>query len=103
MTTHDTEDSKPSEDLYTGPRKTLAKNVMFYHLRGSALRGLQWTSYITIYQDTQVLGSISNSQGDVYVCDNTNRQLMYVVLGGALRRRIHQQWFVLSHALKAHF
>ena len=34
MTTHrHTEDSKPSEDLYTGSRKTLAKNaenVMFY-------------------------------------------------------------------------
>ena len=32
-----TEDSTPSEDPKTGPRKTLAKNaenVMFYHLRG---------------------------------------------------------------------
>ena len=31
------EDSTPSEDPKTGPRKTLAKNaenVMFYHLRG---------------------------------------------------------------------
>ena len=56
MTTHQhTEDSTPSEDLYTRPRKTLtknAKNVMFYHLRGSALQGLQWTSCSTIYLRT---------------------------------------------------
>ena len=56
-----TKDSTPFEDPNTGPRKTLAKNaenVMFYHLRGSAdsaLRGLQCTSKITIYEDTRVL------------------------------------------------
>ena len=43
MTTHrHTEDSTPSDDLYTRPRKKLTKNaenVMFYHLRRvSALR-----------------------------------------------------------------
>ena len=57
MTTHrHTEDSTPSEDLYTCPQKTLtrnAKNVMFYHLRGSALQGLQWTSCSTIYLRTR--------------------------------------------------
>ena len=45
-----TEDSTPSE-----ARKTLAKNaenVMFYHLRGSALRGPQWTSNLTLYMRT---------------------------------------------------
>ena len=50
-----TEDSTPSEDPKTGPRKTLAKNaenVMFYHLGGSALRGPQWTSNLTLYMRT---------------------------------------------------
>ena len=33
MTTHrHTEDSKPSEDLYTGPQKTLAKNAEKRHV-----------------------------------------------------------------------
>ena len=76
MTKHQhTKDSETSEDLYTRPRKPLAKNtenVMFYHLvggGGSALQGLQWTSCIDIYiyEDTRVLGSISNSQGCVCV------------------------------------
>ena len=42
----------PRTQTHTGPRKTLAKNtenIMFYHLRGSALRGPQRTSKITIY------------------------------------------------------
>ena len=48
-----TEDSTPSEDPKTGPRKTLAKNaenVMFYHLRGGPrsedLNGLPTLPYI---------------------------------------------------------
>ena len=48
-----TEDSTPSEDPKTGPRKTLAKNaenVMFYHLRGvrrsEDLNGLPTLPYI---------------------------------------------------------
>ena len=69
-----TEDSTPSEDPKTGPRKTLAKNaenVMFYHLwggGGSALRGPQWTSNLTyIYEDIRVLGSISKASRGVCV------------------------------------
>ena len=38
------------------------KTSCFTILGGSALWGLQWTSYITIYEDTRVLGSISYSQ-----------------------------------------
>ena len=50
-------DTQRTLHLYpkTGPRKTLAKNaenVMFYHLRGSALRGPQWTSNLTLYMRT---------------------------------------------------
>ena len=56
MTTpRDTEDSTPSEDPYTGPRKTLAKNaenVMFYHLRGVSTPRTSWTSKITMYMRT---------------------------------------------------
>ena len=70
-TTHrHTEDSKPSEHLYMRPRKTLAKNaknVMFYHLRWvSALRTS--VDVIYYYEDTQVLGSISNSWGGCDGC-----------------------------------
>ena len=68
MTTHrHTEDSKPSEDPYTGPLKTLAENaenVMFYHLRGvSAPRTSMDFKYYYIFEDTRVLGSICNSWG----------------------------------------
>ena len=56
MKTHRyTEDSTPSEDPKTGPRKTLAKNaknVMFYHLRGGPrsedLNGLPTLPYICV-------------------------------------------------------
>ena len=66
-----TEDFKSSEDQNTGPRKTLAKNaknVMFYQggggeggQRSEDFNGLQKLLYI--YEDTRVLGSISNSRG----------------------------------------
>ena len=60
-----TEDSTPSEDPKTGPRKTLAKNaenVMFYHLRGvrSPRTSMDFQPYYT-YEDTRVLGSISKA------------------------------------------
>ena len=45
LTQRHTKDSKPSEDLYTYPHKTLAKNaknVMFYQLSGSAGMDFIW-------------------------------------------------------------
>ena len=68
MTTHrHIEDSTPSEDLYTCPQKTLAKNaknIMFYHLRGiSTPRTSMDFMFYYIHEDTQVLRSISNSRG----------------------------------------
>ena len=45
----------------------MPKTSCFTILGGSALRGLQWTSYITINEDTQVLGSISNSHGVAFL------------------------------------
>ena len=75
MKTHRyTEDSTPSEDPKTGPRKTLAKNaknVMFYHLRGvrAPRTSTDFQPYL-IYEDIRVLGSISKASGGVcvYVC-----------------------------------
>ena len=74
MKTHRyTEDSTPSEDPKTGPRKTLAKNaknVMFYHLRGvrAPRTSTDFQPYL-IYEDIRVLGSISKaSGGGVCVC-----------------------------------
>ena len=60
-----TEDSTPSEDPKTGPRKTLAKNaenVMFYHLRGvrAPRTSMDFQPYL-IYEDIRVLGSISKA------------------------------------------
>ena len=68
MKTHRyTEDSTPSEDPKTGPRKTLAKNakiVMFYHLRGvrAPRTSTDFQPYL-IYEDIRVLGSISKASG----------------------------------------
>ena len=66
-----TEDSAPSEDPKTGPRKTLAKNaenVMFYHLRGvSAPRTSMDFQPYNIYEDIRVLGSISKASRGVCV------------------------------------
>ena len=73
MKTHRyTEDSTPSEDPKTGPRKTLAKNaknVMFYHLRGvrAPRTSTDFQPYL-IYEDVRVLGSISKASGGVCVC-----------------------------------
>ena len=73
MKTHRyTEDSTPSEDPKTGPRKTLAKNVknvMFYHLRGvrAPRTSTDFQPYL-IYEDIRVLGSISKASGGVCVC-----------------------------------
>ena len=70
MKTHRyTEDSTPSEDPKTGPRKTLAKNaknVMFYHLRGvrAPRTSTDFQPYL-IYEDIRVLGSISKASGCV--------------------------------------
>ena len=67
-----TEDSTPSEDPKTGPRKTLAKNaenVMFYHLRGvrAPKTSMDFQPYL-IYEDIRVLGSISKASRCVCVC-----------------------------------
>ena len=67
-----TEDSTPSEDPKTGPRKTLAKNaenVMFYHLRGvrAPRTSMDFQPYL-IYEDIRVLGSISKASRCVCVC-----------------------------------
>ena len=67
-----TEDSTPSEDPKTGPRKMLAKNaenVMFYHLRGvrAPRTSMDFQPYL-IYEDTRVLGSISKASRCVCVC-----------------------------------
>ena len=71
-----TEDSTPSEDPKTGPRKTLAKNaenVMFCHLRGvcAPRTSMDFQPYL-IYEDIRVLGSISKASrcvcGGVGVC-----------------------------------
>ena len=73
MKTHRyTEDSTPSEDPKTGPRKTLAKNaknVMFYRLRGvrAPRTSTDFQPYL-IYEDIRVLGSISKARGGVCVC-----------------------------------
>ena len=73
MKTHRyTEDSTPSEDPKTGPRKTLAKNaknVMFYHLRGvrAPRTSTDFQPYL-IYEDIRVLGSISKARVCVCVC-----------------------------------
>ena len=73
MKTHRyTEDSTPSEDPKTGPRKTLAKNaknVMFYHLRGvrAPRTSTDFQPYL-IYEDIRVLGNISKASGCVCVC-----------------------------------
>ena len=73
MKTHRyTEDSTPSEDPKTGPRKTLAKNaktVMFYHLRGvrAPRTSTDFQPYL-IYEDIRVLGSISKASGCVLAC-----------------------------------
>jgi hypothetical protein len=72
MKTHRyTEDSTPSEDPKTGPRKTLAKNaknVMFYHLRGvrAPRTSMDFQPYL-IYEDIRVLGSISKASRGVCV------------------------------------
>ena len=65
-----TEDSTPSEDPKTGPRKTLAKNaenVMFYHLRGvrAPRTSMDFQPYL-IYEDIRVLGSISKASRCVF-------------------------------------
>ena len=71
MKTHRyTEDSTPSEDPKTGPRKTLAKNaknVMFYHLRGvrAPRTSTDFQPYL-IYEDIRVLGSISKASGGAH-------------------------------------
>ena len=71
MKTHRyTEDSTPSEDPKTGPRKTLAKNaknVMFYHLRGvrAPRTSTDFQPYL-IYEDIRVLGSVSKASGGVF-------------------------------------
>ena len=67
-----TEDSTPSEDPKTGPRKTLAKNaenVTFYHLRGvrAPRTSMDFQPYL-IYEDIRVLGSISKASRGVCVC-----------------------------------
>ena len=67
-----TEDSTPSEDPKTGPRKTLAKNaenVMFYNLRGvrAPRTSMDFQPYL-IYEDIRVLGSISKASRGVCVC-----------------------------------
>ena len=67
-----TEDSTPSEDPKTGPRKTLAKNaenVMFYHLRGvrTPRTSMDFQPYL-IYEDIRVLGRISKVSRCVCVC-----------------------------------
>ena len=67
-----TEDSTPSEDPKTGPRKTLAKNaenVMFYHLRGvrAPRTSMDFQPYL-IYEDIRVLGSISKASRGVCMC-----------------------------------
>ena len=73
MKTHRyTEDSTPTEDPKTGPRKTLAKNaknVMFYHLTGvrAPRTSTDFQPYL-IYEDIRVLGSISKASGGVCVC-----------------------------------
>ena len=83
MKTHRyTEDSTPSEDPKTGPRKTLAKNaknVMFYHLRGvrAPRTSTDFQPYL-IYEDMQVLGSISKASGCVVtlICMSHERRYM---------------------------
>ena len=67
-----TEDSTPSEDPKTGPRKTLAKNaenVTFYQLRGvrAPRTSMDFQPYL-IYEDIRVLGSISKASRGVCVC-----------------------------------
>ena len=76
-----TEDSTPSEDPKTGPRKTLAKNaenVMFYHLRGvrAPRTSMDFQPYL-IYEDIRVLGSISKASMCVCVCF-----VLFVCFGG---------------------
>ena len=59
-----TEDSTPSQDPKTGPRKTLAKNaenVMFYHLRVVSAPRTSMDFQPYIYEDIRVLGSISKA------------------------------------------
>ena len=75
-----TEDSTPSEDPKTGPRKTLAKNaenVMFYHLRGvrAPRTSMDFQPYL-IYEDIRVLGSISKASRCVRVCDGVNLEYL---------------------------
>ena len=92
MSTHrHTEDSKPSEDPNTGPRKILAKsseNVMFYHLGGgvSAPRTSMDFKYYYIFEDTRVLGCICNWGGGGEGCWN-----MVV-----LTKQIQHNWCLLS-------
>ena len=67
-----TEDSTPSEDPKTGPRKTLAKNaenLMFYHLKGvrAPRTSMDFQPYCR-YEDIRVLGSISKASRCVGVC-----------------------------------
>ena len=67
-----TEDSTPSEDPKTGPRKTLVKNaenVMFYHVRGvrAPRTSMDFQPHL-IYEDIRVLGSISKASRGVCVC-----------------------------------
>ena len=77
-----TEDSTPSEDPKTGPRKTLAKNaenVMFYHLRGvrAPRTSMDFQPYL-IYEDIRVLGSISKaSRGVCAFVKRVNRGYTY--------------------------
>ena len=63
----------PRTQTHTGPRKPLAKNtenIMFYHLRGSALRGPQRTSKITSYMRTHESSEVLAKPvcGGVCVC-----------------------------------
>ena len=66
-----TEDSTPSEDPKTGPRKTLAKNaenVMFYHFRGvrAPRTSMDFQPYL-IYEDIRVCVG-GGGWGCVWVC-----------------------------------
>ena len=77
-----TEDSTPSEDPKTGPRKTLAtnaENVMFYHLRGVSAPRTSMDFQPYIYEDIRVLGSISKASRGVCVCEVFFNTLSFVL------------------------
>ena len=94
-----TEDSSPSEDPKTGPRKTLAKNaenVTFYHLRGvrAPRTSMDFQPYL-IYEDIRVLGSISKASRCVCVCVCVCDPVVVNHVNSAVADRLIAHWLFL--------